>query len=311
MHTEMSKAMTLSRNFHVLRDHHDRPERAGRRFRPERAVEKLNKLIARIDPEQLASRFLNGLMGPFKGQRDGDGARAELAAEIDGGKIRANDIKVTGFQVVSDVQSQPQADSLPGFALGTSKLELSFQLSGRAYQSLIQGMLAKANVDPSTLDPIVTAIDAKQSFDVQLGLTSAFLLDQNRNFDFAWQGAMQVFDSVSGQGSMGYGWSASGTATSADAQTLARLVPFILYTATTGKLPAASPTFFPTTPFFTQPAVSTTPSPGTIPQQQVASLYVQNVIGKTPEIGWPPSGVPVNTAFDPIPTNPTFTPAVF
>ena len=262
-------------------NHREEPEYDSKRFRPRKALEKFEKLISRFEPAQIATRFLNSLMP----------VPEVMAPNVNTGlgvtPITANDITITGYAVST-------ASSFdPGFsATAIANVEVGFDLSGAAYQSLINGMLSRANAGALQ---VATQVDPLATYSVQFGFsiggTSRGFVPTFRNSSFVWEGAFQVFDSVTGQGSMAYGWTGTVDNPLNSGEVLALI-------AASGTRPSTAQATF------NQPPATTA-----LPQQIVAFEYVENFIGQTPSNLWPP--VVYGTPFDPIPANQTFTPASF
>jgi len=262
-------------------NHGEEPEYDSKRFRPRKALEKFEKLISRFEPAQIATRFLNSLMP----------VPEVMAPNVNTGlgvtPITANDITVTGY-AVSTASSYNPALGIEAIA----NVEVGFDLSGAAYQSLINGMLSRANAGALQ---VATQVDPLAAYSVQFGFSIAGGLAELgpafRNSSFVWEGAFQVFDSVTGQGSMAYGWTGTVHSPLNSGEVLALI-------AASGTRPSTAQATF------NQPLDTTA-----LPQQIVAFEYVKNFIGQTPSSLWPPvvNGIP----FDPIPANQTFTPASF
>ena len=262
-------------------NHREEPEYDSKRFRPRKALEKFEKLISRFEPAQIATRFLNSLMP----------VPEVMAPNVNTGlgvtPITANDITITGY-AVSTASSFDSGVS----ATAIANVEVGFDLSGAAYQSLINGMLFRANAGALQ---IATQVDPLATYSVQFGFSILGLSPGSvptfRNSTFRWEGAFQVFDSVTGQGSMAYGWTGTVDNPLNSGEVLALI-------AASGTRPSTAQATF------NQPPATTA-----LPQQIVAFEYVENFIGQTPSNLWPPvvNGIP----FDPIPANQTFTPASF
>ena len=256
--------------------HSEESEYAVKRFRPRKALEKFEKLISRFEPAQLATRFLNSLMPvpevtfPF------------VNAGLGVTPITANDITVTGYAVATGVIPTS------GFPISVANVEVGFDLSGAAYQSLINGMLLRANAEnlqgATQVDPLAT-------YSVQFGFSIETIVVGFRQ-SFGWSGAFQVFDSVTGQGSMAYGWTGR-------LESPSNLVEVLTLIAASGTRPTST-----AQATFNQPFAT-----GALPQQIVALEYVTNFIGQSPSNTWPP--IIYGTPFDPIPANQTFAPASF
>lgn len=262
--------------------HSEESEYDSKRFRPRKALEKFEKLISRFEPVQLATRFLNSLL-PDPGQMV-TSSNAALGVT----PITANDITVTGFAV-----STSSISTGFGVPAAIANVEVGFDLPGAAYQSLINGMLLRAN---SVNLQGATQVDPLTTYSVQFGFSiegvtigpagGIFL-----NSSFAWAGAFQVFDSVTGQGSMAYGWTGGVESPSNRGEVLTLI-------AASGTRPSTAQATF------SQPSATSA-----LPQQIVALEYVTNFIGQAPSNIWPP--INYGTPFDPIPANPTFAPASF
>jgi hypothetical protein len=255
--------------------HGEESEYAVKRFRPRKALEKFEKLISRFEPAQLATRFLNSLM-PVP-----EAMVPSVNAGLGVTPITANDITVTGYAVATGVIPTS------GFPISVANVEVGFDLSGTAYQSLINGMLLRANAEnlqgATQVDPLAT-------YSVQFGFSIETVAVGFRQ-SFGWSGAFQVFDSVTGQGSMAYGWTGGVESPSNLGQVLALI-------AASGTRPSTAQATF------SQPSATSA-----LPQQIVALEYVTNFIGQAPSNTWPP--IIYGTPFDPIPANPTFAPASF
>ena len=295
----MSKSIGKVRDFSW--DNHERWELEDEKFRPAKLLKKFDKLLTNIDPAQLASRFLNSFMPQM--------AKPVVGTGLAVSPVTTNDITVTAFQ--SEAFAPPAQVGFITTANAWLNLEIGFDLTGTAYQSLINGMLASAKVSPNTLpiDPIsgqpISQIDTSHTYHVEFGLSaliSTTITPRGTSIDYGWLGAIQVFDKITGQASMGYGWSAQGQ-TDAVVLNQRQIAGLILGSA-------ASPTIANSLPgrsvvTFFQPAYTSTPN--NIPQQEVASLYVQNVLYQTPTLGWPPS-LSASKPFDPIPSQAAFVP---
>ena len=205
--------------------------------------------------------------------------------------ITANDITVTGYAVESGVIP------IDGFPVPVTSIELGFDLSGRAYQSLLIGMLLRANAGNLQ---VATQVDPLATYNVQFGFSieriSEFITPALQLESFGWSGAFQVFDSVTGQGSMAYGWTGGLVGPSNIVELLTSIVA-----SGTRPTSTAQSNIIPT---FRQPLAT-----DALPQQIVALEYVTNFIGQTPSITWPP--IIYGTPFDPIPANQTFAPVDF
>lgn len=262
--------------------HGEESEYDSKRFRPRKALEKFEKLISRFEPAQIATRFLNSLMP----------VPEVMAPNVNTGlsvtPITANDITVTGYAVSTASSYDPGLLS----AAANANVEVGFDLSGAAYQSLINGMLSRANAGDLQ---VATQVDPLATYSVQFGFSiiglSLGLVPTFRNSSFGWEGAFQVFDSVTGQGSMAYGWTGKVDNPLNSGEVLALI-------AASGTRPSTAQATF------NQPPATTA-----LPQQIVAFEYVENFIGQTPSNLWPPvvNGIP----FDPIPASQVFTPASF
>ncbi|MCS5705194.1 hypothetical protein NZK27_03210 [Synechococcus sp. FGCU-3] len=259
----------------------EEPEYDSKRFRPRKALEKFEKLISRFEPAQIATRFLNSLMP----------VPEVMAPNVNTGlgvtPITANDITITGYAVST------ASSFSPGISVtANANVEVGFDLSGAAYQSLINGMLSRANAGALQ---VATQVDPLATYSVQFGFSiggnSRGPFPTFRNSSFVWEGAFQVFDSVTGQGSMAYGWTGRVDNPLNPGEVLALI-------AASGTRPSTAQATF------NQPPATTA-----LPQQIVAFEYVENFIGQTPSNLWPP--VVYGTPFDPIPANQTFTPASF
>lgn len=90
--------------------------------------------------------------------------------------------------------------------------EVSFEITGAAYQRLINGMVARAG--SPLLPPGAAQVNADDVYLVQYG-QSAIYNRINPSEIASWQGAFQIFqvvDTITGtvqKGSMGYGWAGS------------------------------------------------------------------------------------------------------
>lgn len=261
--------------------HGEESEYGSKRFRPRKALEKFEKLISRFEPAQIATRFLNSLMP----------VPEAMVPVVNTGlgvtPITANDITVTGYAV-----STTSSLSL-GLPAAIANVEVGFDLSGAAYQSLINGMLFRANAGNLQ---VATQVDPLATYSVQFGFSIEGVLGVRAGASlatssFGWAGAFQVFDSVTGQGSMAYGWTGR-------VESPSNLGEVLTLIAASGTRPSTAQATF------SQPLATTA-----LPQQVVALEYVANFIGQTPANAWPPIiyGIP----FDPIPANQTFAPASF
>ena len=255
--------------------HSEESEYAVKRFRPRKALEKFEKLISRFEPAQLATRFLNSLM-PVP-----EAMVPRVNAGLGVTPITANDITVTGYAVATSVVNRSPYVSV-------ANVEVGFDLSGSAYQSLINGMLLRANAEnlqgATQVDPLAT-------YSVQFGFSIETIAVGFRQ-SFGWSGAFQVFDSVTGQGSMAYGWTGR-------LESPSNLVEVLTLIAASGTRPTST-----AQATFNQPFAT-----GALPQQIVALEYVTNFIDQSPSNTWPP--IIYGTPFDPIPANQTFAPVDF
>ena len=297
----MSNSIRKNREFSS--ENNERWELKDEKFRPTKLLEKFEKLLSNIEPAQLASRFLNSFMPQMAPVKPVVGTGLAVSP------VTTNDITVTAFQ--SEAFAPPAQVGFITTANAWLNLEIGFDLTGTAYQSLINGMLASAKVSPNTLpiDPIsgqpISQIDTSHTYHVEFGLSaliSRTITPSTISIAYGWQGAIQVRDNITGQASMGYGWSVQGN-TDLVVLNQRQIGGLILGSG-------ASPTVVNALPgrsvvSFFQPAYASTPN--NIPQQEVASLYVQNVLHQTPTLGWPPY-FNESTAFDPIPTQPAFVP---
>jgi hypothetical protein len=264
-------------------NHSEEYEYDDKRFRPGKVAERLEKLISRLDPAQIATRFLNSFMPDPVSMIPG-----AIAPPLSVTPITANDITVTGYAVTTTVQS---AGSNPYAA---ANLEVGFDLIGTAYQSLINGMLIRAN---ATGLQTGTPVDPQATYRVEFGFSIVGMPIGFNRIGYGWQGAFQVFDSITGQerGSMAYGWTGEVTNPSNPGELLALIVASGTRPSTTGA------TFY-------QPLATNAWS-----QQVVAEEYVQNFIQPSPSNfshTWPPNNGNGN-AFDPIPGNALFAPTSF
>lgn len=198
----------------------------------------------------------------------------------------ANDITVTGYAVATSVI--PLISPIGASFISVANVEVGFDLSGTAYQSLINGMLLRANAEnlqgATQVDPLAT-------YSVQFGFSIESFTDGFRQ-SVGWLGAFQVFDSVTGQGSMAYGWTGG-------LESPSNLVEVLTLIAASGTRPTST-----AQATFNQPFAT-----GALPQQIVALEYVTNFIGQSPSNTWPP--IILGTPFDPIPANQTFAPVDF
>ena len=277
----MSKSISKDRVFGL--GNHERWEFEDKKFSPAKLLKKFEKLLTNIDPAQLASRFLNSFMPTA-----GAGMLPNVTPGLGVTPITASDITVTGYAVTT-------TSGLSGLTpTAVANVEVGFDLTGTAYQSLINGMLLRAN--PGNLQ-VATQVNPQASYRVEFGFS--ILGEYNsltRRSNFLWQGAFQVFDPITGigpeQGSMAYGWTGSAYAQSNLGEALALVVASGTRPSTTGAT-------------FNQPLAT-----NALPQQIVAELYVQNFIGQAPTHTWPPGNGNGN-AFDPIPGNALFAPTSF
>ena len=236
----------------------------------------VERAFTRIDPLRLASQFLNGLIG----------APAGPGVGVARPTITANQLSLTGFGVNRfsfGTQSTPSIWSGQG-----ANVEISVNISGGVYQTLLNGMLAKAAINgPVSVPTDVSQVDPNGIYSVQLGLTAgiSFNSDLLGQPELGWQGAFQIFDAVTGSGSLGYGWKGNA---------LTRLGPngqtSLISQLVEGQLSAANSDFV-------QP--SSVGTFGQVPQQQVAAVFVQNYVGETPINTWPMSNA-TGGVFDPI-----------
>ena len=260
----------------------EKSEYFGMKFRPIKALEKFEKLISRSAPAQLATRFFNSLMPVPEAMVPYVNAGAGLEVT----PITANDITVTGYAVAAGVIP------IDGFPVPVTSIEVGFDLSGKAYQSLLNGMLLRANAGNLQ---VATQVDPLATYNVQFGLSTERLSSAKnptlQEESFGWSGAFQVFDSVTGQGSMAYGWTGKAIQPS-------NIVELLTLFAASGTRPSAA-----------QATFSQPPATDALPQQIVALEYVTNFIGQTPSNTWPP--IIYGTPFDPIPANQTFAPVDF
>ncbi len=198
-----------------------------------------------------------------------------------------NDITLTGYAV--------EAGVIPiyGDSERVTNIEVGFDLSGRAYQLLLNRMLLRANAGDLQ---VATQVDPLTTYSVQFGFSiEGVTIGPARGIflksSFAWAGAFQVFDSVTGQGSMAYGWTGG-------VESPSNLGEVLTLIAASGTRPSTAQATF------SQPSATSA-----LPQQIVALEYVTNFIGQAPSNTWPPDIY--GTPFDPIPANPTFAPASF
>jgi len=202
--------------------------------------------------------------------------------------ITANDITVTGYAV-----STSSISTGFGLPVAIANVEVGFDLSGAAYQSLINGMLLRANAGnlqgATQVDPLAT-YSVQFGFSIE-GVTGVRARPSFPNSSFGWAGAFQVFDSVTGQGSMAYGWTGG-------VESPSNLGEVLTLIAASGTRPSTAQATF------SQPSATSA-----LPQQIVALEYVTNFIGQAPSNTWPL--IIYGTSFDPIPANPTFAPASF
>ena len=277
----MSKSISKDRVFGL--DNHERWEFEDKKFSPAKLLKKFEKLLTNIDPAQLASRFLNSFMPTA-----GAGMLPNVTPALGVTPITASDITVTGYAVTT---TSGRIDSGRIGPYAVANVEVGFDLTGTAYQSLINGMLLRANAGSLQ---VATQVNPQASYRVEFGFSS--LGDYNLDFrqsNFRWQGAFQVFDPITGigpeQGSMAYGW----TGSAYDQSNLGEALTLVVASGTRPSTTGAT---------FNQPLET-----NALPQQIVAELYVQNFIGQPPTQTWPPGNGNGN-AFDPIPTNPAFVP---
>lgn len=274
----MSKSISKDRVFGL--GNHERWEFEDKKFSPAKLLKKFEKLLTNIDPAQLASRFLNSFMPNPVSMIPG-----AIGPVLSVTPITPNDITVTGYAVTTT--SGPIGVKTTAIA----NVEVGFDLTGTAYQSLINGMLLRANAGNLQ---VPTQVNPQASYRVEFGFS--ILGEYNLDFrssNFAWQGAFQVFDPITGigpeQGSMAYGW----TGSAYDQSNLGEALTLVVASGTRPSTTGAT---------FNQPLAT-----NALPQQIVAELYVQNFIGQAPTHTWPPGNGNGN-AFDPIPTNPAFVP---
>ena len=231
--------------------------------------------LSSIAPRKLAQKFLNSLT-------DTPGVK---------GAPRINRSQITVIDYGYSTKTRAP-DPYEEYAVGNA--EISFTIPGSTYQSLINAMLSKANA--SNLDPTVSIVDASHPYRIELGLSVGAQIDRwSLTYSDGWQGAAQIFDAVTGAGSMGYGW----RGTQAPGRPLSVYDPIISAAKSTDSYIAD----------FVQPSANGTIS--NVPQQQVARLYVQNYLGQSPTTLWPPNRFGSTDSFNPIPTNPAFTPTDF
>jgi hypothetical protein len=260
-------------------------EYVGKNFRPIKALEKFEKLISRSAPAQLATRVFNSLIPVPEVMAPSVNAVAGIGVTP---PTIPNDITLTGYAVEAGVIP------IDGESTRVTNIEVGFDLSGRAYQLLLNRMLLRANAGDLQ---VATQVDPLTTYNVQFG----FSIERNSRFTnlplkdqiFDWSGAFQVFDSVTGQGSMAYGWTGGLVGPSNIVELLTSIVA-----SGTRPTSTAQSNIIPT---FRQPLAT-----DALPQQIVALEYVTNFIGQTPSITWPP--IIYGTPFDPIPGNPTFAP---
>ena len=130
-------------------------------------------------------------------------------------------------------------------------------------------------------------------YTVQLGLSVQLNVFYLGIAEAAWQGAFQVVDKITGQGSLGYGWEGS-------------IIGENFYQATKSKVASkvakqilASPVTGYNSDFYQPTTLGTADQ---VPQQPVALAFVQNVIGQTPNTTWPMTSLLQGSGpFDPIP----------